>query len=288
MLIVIPVSVSDQDLIPSFLAAIERNGNIKNHDVVVLSTPSASIEAGKLAGEMNQFASSSRLVTMDMDPQGGWPTAPNLQFNFAVNWVAANHPQGHWYWMELDCTALKPGWADTLDQEYRESRKVFMGTVVPTIKIRNPNTPQAEAFQEGTHMVGTGIYPCIMPEWCIFWRYPLGGEPFDVVMQYETAKSLHDTKLIQHQLRTGNYHMDGDYIVGEDQKKLLGVSYTGRVSTDAVVHHGCKDGSLSKLLGSVDKKEEPKKDDTTEIIPPKKPGRKPQPKPPEDTEEPGL
>ncbi len=149
-------------------------------------------------------------------------------------------------------------------------------------------------------MVGTGIYPPVMPDWCIGWRtskmrpsgpYDIRDEdaPFDILMAYETQKSLHDTKLIQHQLRTGNYHMDGDYIVGEDQKKLLGVSYTGRVSEDAVVHHGCKDGSLSKLLGSVGKKEEPKKDDTTEIIPPnKKPGRKPQVKLPEDTEEPGL
>lgn len=297
MLIVIPVSVSDRNLIPSFLAAIERNGNIKNHDVVVLTTPSAAIEAGELAGEMAKHASSSKVVKMDIDPQGGWPTAPNLQFNYAVNWIASNAPQSHWYWMELDCTALKPGWADTLDLEYRESRKVFMGTVVPTIKIRNPNTPQAEAYQEGTHMVGTGLYPPVMPQWCIFWRYPLSGEPFDVLMQYETMKSLHDTNLIQHQLRTVNYRMDGDYIVGEDQAKLMGQTFSGRLSEDAVVHHGCKDGSLSRLLGSMGKKKETKKpeetggkeDDTTEIIPPgKKPGRKPQVKLPEDTEEPGL
>lgn len=290
MLIVIPASQSDQNLIPHFLAAIERCGNIKNHDVVVLSTPSAAIEAGKLAGEMGKYASSSKLVTMDIDPQGGWPTAPNLQFNYAVNWVAGNNPQGHWYWMELDCTALKQGWADELEHEYINSRKVFMGTVVPTIKIRNPNTPQAEPYQEGTHMVGTGIYPAIMPEWCIFWRYPMSGEPFDVLVQYETMKSLHDTKLIQHQLRTVNYRMDGDYIVGEDQAKLLGVSYTGRVSKDAVVHHGCKDGSLSKLLASQKtKKPEEKGPDEVEIIQPnKKPGRKPQAKPAEDIEEPGL
>jgi len=279
MLIVIPTSASDRHLIPSFLASIERCGNIKNHDVVVLTTPSAAIEAGELAGEMAKYCSSSKVVKMDIDPQGGWPTAPNLQFNFAVNWVAENKIQSHWYWMELDCTVLKPGWADSLDQEYVHSRKVFMGTVVPTIKIRNPNTPQAEPYQEGNHMVGTGIYPPIMPPWCIFWRYPLGGTPFDVEMQYETAKSLHDTKLIQHQFRTVNYHMDGDYIVGEDQAPLLGVSFTGRVSEDAVVHHGCKDGSLSKLLCSMEEKEESKKDDdTTEIIQPKKSGRKPSPK----------
>lgn len=276
MLIVLPVSVSDRNIIPSFLAAVEKNGNIKNHDVVVLTTPSAAIEAGELAGEMAKYASSSKVVKMDIDPQGGWPTAPNLQFNFAVNWVAENKIQTPWYWMELDCTVLKPGWADSLEQEYRESRKVFMGTVVPTIKIRNPGTPQAEPYQEGTHMVGTGIYPPIMPEWCIFWRYPLGGVPFDVEQQYEVQKSLHDTKLIQHQFRTVNYRRDGDYIVGEDQQKLLGVSFTGRVSEDAVVHHGCKDGSLSKLLCSTDeKKEETKKDDKVEIIQPNKLGRKP-------------
>jgi len=290
MLIVLPVSVSDRHLIPSFLASVQRAGNIKNHDVVVLTTPSAAIEAGQLAGEMSNFASSSKVVQLKAELFHGWPFAPNAHFCEAVNWVAENKIQSHWYWMELDCTALKPGWADALDQEYRESRKMFMGAVVPTIKIRRPNTPQAEPFQQGTHMVGTGIYPPIMPHWCIGWRTskmrPNGPNdiqdedtPFDVTMGYETMQSLHDTKLIQHQFRTVNYHMDGDYIVGEDQAPLLGVSFTGRVSEDAVVHHGCKDGSLSKLLCSMDEKEETKKDDdTTEIIQPKKSGRKPLPK----------
>jgi hypothetical protein len=300
MLIVIPVSVSDQDLIPSFLASIKRCGNIKNHDVVVLTTPSAAIEAGQLAGEMANYASSSRVVKMDIDPLHGWPFAPNMHFCDAVHWVAKNKIQTHWYWMELDCTVLKPGWADELDREYRESRKMFMGAVVPTIKIRNPNTPQAEPFQQGSHMVGTGIYPPIMPEWCLGWKsskmrpngpYDIQDEdtPFDVTMGYETAKSLHDTKLIQHQFRTVNYRRDGDYIVGEDQQKLLGVSFTGRVSEDAVVHHGCKDGSLSNLLNFTKKVEPDTGDEVTEIIPPnKKPGRKPQVRPPEDIEEPGL
>lgn len=248
MLLIIPVSQSDKNLIPHFTSAVKRFGNIKNHDVVVLSTPMVTAEAGELAGEMDKYASSSKLVKLDIEPQGGWPTAPNLHFMHAWLWCMSNKITTPWFWMELDCTPLKEGWADALESEHRESRKLFMGAVVPTIKIRNPNTPQAEPFQDGTHMVGAGIYPPRPPDWCIFWRYPNGGVPFDVEMQFETCKSLHATDLIQHQFRTGNFHMDGDYIVGEDLAKSPGVDFSGRISDKAVVHHGCKDGSLSKIL----------------------------------------
>jgi len=102
MLIVLPVSVSYCHLIPAFLASVQRAGNIKYHDVIVHTTPSEAIEAGQLAGEMSNFASSSKVVQLKAELFHGWPFAPNAHFCEAVNWVAENKIQSHWWRSETE------------------------------------------------------------------------------------------------------------------------------------------------------------------------------------------
>jgi hypothetical protein len=61
---------------------------------------------------------------------------------------------------------------------------------------------------------------------------------------------LHATKFIHHHGRTHNYRREGDMIVCDDKDMPDGISYNGPIPPEAVVVHGCKDGSLSRLLVS--------------------------------------
>lgn len=252
MLIVVPVSVSDQHLIPHFTAALKRCGYLKQHNCLVVASPSAAEQAQKVADTLEELSSGCKLVRLEADPYGGWPQACNIHYHDTVEFLARSKNQQFWYWMELDNTPLKPGWADELEKVYHRERKPYMGALAPTWKIDNPGTPKELKRQEADHMVGTGIYPANHHARAVFWRYVNTGMPFDVAQQYEVGgpnnANIHNTSLIQHQWGVVNFRREGDAIVCDDKEKKFGISYAGPLSDEAVVHHGCKDGSLSDLL----------------------------------------
>lgn len=252
MLIVVPVSTSDAHLIPAFTAALRRCGGIKQHTCLVVATPSAAAEAQKVAECLEELSSGCKQITLEADPHGGWPLACNIHYHDTVDYLARTKNEQFWYWMELDNTPLKQGWADALSDEYHRERKPYLGPLVPTWKIDNPGTPNERKRQEADHMLGTAIYPANHHMRGIFWKHASTGMPFDVAQQYEVGgqnnQNVHNTKLIQHQWGVVNFRRENGVIICDDRDRKYDISYAGPLSDEAVVHHGCKDGSLSALL----------------------------------------
>ena len=252
MLICVPVSSSDVHLIPAFTAALRRCGGIKQHTCLVVATPSAAAEAQKVTDCLEELSSGCKQIRLEADPHGGWPMACNIHYHDTVDYLARTKNEQFWYWMELDCTPLKPGWADALSDQYHRERKPYLGPLVPTWKVDNPGTPNERKRQETDHMLGTAIYPHNHHMRGIFWKHANTGMPFDVAQQYEVGgqnnQNVFNTKLIQHQWGVVNFRRENGQIVCDDRDKPFGISYAGPLSDEAVVHHGCKDGSLSALL----------------------------------------
>ena len=72
-------------------------------------------------------------------------------------------------------------------------------------------------------------------------------------MQWDVIKQMTDTQLIQHNWKTENYRVEDGTIVCSNVEELpYGISFDYPVRGDAVVLHGCKDGSLARLLHSGD------------------------------------
>jgi len=219
-----------------------------------VATPSAAAEAQAVTDCLEELSSGCKQIKLEADPHGGWPQACNIHYHDTVDYLARTKNEQFWYWMELDNTPLKPGWADALSDEYHREKKLYLGPLVPTWKIDNPGTPNERKRQEVDHMLGTAIYPHNHHLRGIFWKHANTGMPFDVAQQYEVGgqnnSNVHNTKLIQHQWGVVNFRREnGDgRIICDDKANPYGISYAGPLSGEAFVHHGCKDGSLSALI----------------------------------------
>ena len=255
MLLVIPVSAADSDLVNSTIRVFQHLGPQGNHPLLIMATPTAAEPAQKLLQGIQGLFSSATLKVLDVEPTGGWPVACNLHFKETVRFIFESpqfraHP---WYWFELDNTPLKPGWLDTLAAEYSEAGKPFMGVVHPTFMVagRDPGTKEPTVFaQQDFHMVGTGIYPGDFWTRSVMLRFMVTA--FDVEIQYEVIPHCHATQLIQHNWSTIRYRRTQQ----SASKIVCDPLHPGRspmdhaqpVRADAVVLHGCKDGSLADIV----------------------------------------
>lgn len=130
-----------------------------------------------------------------------------------------------------------------------------MGAIVPTRGFSYMQDGSLKPTMGEPHMVGTGIYhhefgarspnigqiDRVMP-----WAGPL--EPFDIRLRHEIVPHAHNTILIQHNWNTGNYREEGGKIICDDLSGDPNLSHAKPYDGHAVVVHGCKDGSLAKLV----------------------------------------
>lgn len=183
-----------------------------------------------------------------------WPGAANIYFACTCDyiWTTMQDRYTHFYWLEADNVPLKSNWLTKLDFEWQRGNKPFCGLLEGTYFKDDHGKYQ----RRGTHMIGTGVYTVDM------WRIsplarslvgytsahiPQGLEPqpFDVYLQAEVVPNTFPTDLIQHFWRSRNFRFNGDEIQC-DVTTAYGLSDT--VRDDAYVAHGCKDGSLVRIL----------------------------------------
>lgn len=275
MKLVIPVSQTDVHLLDDTVRTFKALGGLPRHDVLFLPTHGCFDKAQIAADQLRYSVKSVKVAPWERDNVGIWPYPGNIMWQHACIEVSKQENAGDaqpWYYWELDNTPLSPGWLDKIESEYFMSGCKFMGAVVPTRQLIGNNQYTTERFIPGQaenipHMVGTGVYPKdIGKETQGLWRFPKHDLSWDVYLRYQFNKSLHATKLIDHHWSTINYKEKNGVISCEnDPKNPFGTDHSGDVSKDAVVVHGCKDGSLMKIVLSkyeqlnipVQKQEEP-------------------------------
>jgi hypothetical protein len=247
MLIVIPVSFSDEKLIKDFSKCLEHFGPYENHHLLVVSRPSDASLAVNVFNKVKSSFASSEIFCFEQDGTKGWPQGPNFYWRSTINYLKNTNNQLPWLWMELDMTPLKHGWIDTLEQEYNISGKHCLGWTQDTTTV----TTDQIIIRLTKHLVGAAIYPPDISECCTIWEYvdriPTA---FDVLCQWELIPNTHHTTLFQHCFRTQNYKKlkDGK-IKGEDHNGFPGgLRFDFPIDPNAVLHHGCDDGSLARLL----------------------------------------
>lgn len=242
MVVVIPFCSQDLHLVrllADYLLTFPRQ---ERSQLILAGDTSVSDELRPLA---ERFALSFRDVTTRAlaVPLGrGWPLGANLMFRAVANWLHYDfRVRSPWYYMEPDNTPLAPDFLDALETEYNLSGKRFLGAFEETRYGDQPGEIQVD----GHHMVGTGVYP---PDFAA--RSPLlkfaEGQPWDVFLKWEILPDAKETKLVQHNWGTKNYRRQGGDIVCDRVHPVLGRNNPLR--PDAKVLHGCKDGSLIKLL----------------------------------------
>jgi len=245
MLLIVPVSEADEQMIDPISELIVKLGGCPNHDLLVVGSTDCEPLVNDLYSKLKgQFRNTSTHVFQCLAK--GWPLGPNAYFRNTISYLYAGAGvEQPWYWFELDNTPTKRGWLDALQKEYNAAHAVFMGAKHATYYVDQNN----RLIVKGAHMAGTGIYPKDFTKHCDLWRYE-EGVAFDVWIQWEVLRAgLTDTTLIQHNWKTCNYRREGGEIVCDNFDMPHVDLHTNKpLSPDAAVLHGCKDLSLARLL----------------------------------------
>lgn len=258
MKIVIPVSSSDQHLLEPFLDAVAKQGSIGDHEVIFIPTPSCVEKVQQNKDRLSGLCRNVQVVPCPRDWEGGWPIACNNHWHFAVSWLDGQRNKDVWLWLELDTVPMKQGWIQQLMEKYTIGLgrgEIFMG-------VMNPLAASGVEDEHGLVMNGVAFYPAMLstfpnitPLFTMMGR--MGGmgikEPFDKYLRWQFRKlGWNNVKpVISHHWKSKEYERKGDSIVYK--KEDVPGEFT--LSPDAILVHGCKDGSLHRLVAGTAKEE---------------------------------
>lgn len=241
MIIALPVSRSDISIFPALVNSMVKFGGFESHRIIVLPTPSAASDATESSKALQSICRQFDIATLNIEPEGGWPQACNQHFAAALEKMHELRIDEPFLWVEADCCFIQYNPVNAILTEYHMAKRPFLGHKRPTKEVM--------VGADGEHMVACGVYPADFYTRTRLWQFIRNDQPFDVWLRWEIAPHCHDTKLIQHCPRSVDYHEILDppaRINGLPQDKGNLTPFT--VSREAVMVHGCKDGSLSKLV----------------------------------------
>ena len=251
MNIVFAYHAGDAELAMESAKAITAMGINMRHRATVCAlegTPKLS----QITEELRKsFPEVERIVAQD--GFNGWPLGPNQMFSDAS--VHCYPHKDAWMFWEPDCVPMKEGWADDLEKDFM-SKPAIVGCL-----YEGGTAPNGKGVRK--MIVGSAVYPPNFLEFCPLARnlnaynvnYRSAGvkpEPWDVYCRYEFLKIGRDTPLIRAYWKSVNYHWkDGKivfYAEDPEAQAIQDVTCPDRIiSSQAVVIHGCKDGSLHKM-----------------------------------------
>ena len=188
------------------------------------------------------------------DGFNGWPLGPNQMFSDAS--THCYRYQEPWYFWEPDCVPMAKDWVDKLEKEFKADPNKIMGSLVGGGMASNGKNVYKL-------IVGSAIYPAKFLDYCglaaSLYNYNVAyrtsgvvPEPWDVRCRWVFLEHGRNTELIKSYWKSVNYQWKDGKIVffAEDPEAqaIQGVTCPDRtVTSEALVVHGCKDGSLHKM-----------------------------------------
>lgn len=258
MIYVFPVSLSDAHLIDPLCDVIGHLGGMKGRQVVVVSDPQAAAAAGHLHGRLLKLDAKSTIHTFPSNLTQGWPVACNHYFAMTVGYLTNKlRITEPFYYFELDNTPVKEGWLERIGSEWGTAvtnRKPFMGVI-------RDYTAQNQAGQisvQGKILNGSCVYhpdfgktsPLLRSvfktnlPWDVYMRWELCGRP--------SNPSVHDiSQYVVFNWGTENYRWEGNEIKCDVRPRPAGILTSDKtypITQDTVLVHGCKEGSLARLI----------------------------------------
>jgi len=185
----------------------------------------------------------------------GWPLGPNQMFADASSYCYRY--EDPWYFWEPDCVPMVEGWVDKLEEEFKKQPNKIMGCLV-----EGGVAPSGKTVYK--LIVGSAIYPPKFLNYCglaaNLYNYNMAyrqagtiPEPWDVRCRWVFMNHGRNTDLIKAYWKSCNYQKRGEDIVffaeSPEAQDIQNVTCPDRkVDHKAIVIHGCKDGSLHRMV----------------------------------------
>lgn len=260
MRIVIPLSQSDQHLVPDFTRCLLAHGGLEDHPILIIPTETQLDAARVMYEKLVPICKACEIHVLEEEPIGGWPSAPNHHWAMATEIVGQKGDVTPWLWLEVDA-AVRDGWANRLSNAFLNSGGAkFMGHIRPLPYVDqqgNPRVVPGDTYMSGVaiydHFVGIMGSSTYIPDIQSL-KSPSGrdrtdGKPFDVYLRHAFQRlGRASTDLIEDQWQTINYRVENGQLICDSVKgDHIRFPRGGIVNLNAVIIHGCKDGSLHRL-----------------------------------------
>ena len=249
MLIVFPFSKNDLHLAVPLMAWIKRLGPYPRHDLLLAYSEELTLLERETVA-MSARECGWRVPPMAIDckiPIQRWPEAPNSIFaQVAAAVTQFNRP---WMFVEPDCTPMVVGWADRIADEYNANPQLpFMGVIADTQMGLGGCSMQ----KVGEHLCGCAVYPPNIATYTT--AHQTCTSAFDIVMGKFIRPHARNCAIMQDNWSTGNYRRDENGRIVCDPANLRVALSGGAVNfpvrPEVVFLHGCKDGSLIRLIAA--------------------------------------
>jgi hypothetical protein len=245
--LVLPISEVDRSLAELLVPRLCKLGGLKNTPILVMVCWADSFNIDNICHYMRPFVKEVSLVVLPDVPEAlGWPAASNHMFYETAKHLDEVKNEHPFYWFEMDCFPITSDWLETIEKEYKESARPYLGVVNESLWRDNGT---GETFIRGKHMVGSGIYPANFIQRCDAIHYLEADVAWDVACGPEIVDQCTPTKLIAHRWNTCNYKRNhAGEVVGEDKDFVEGRRhYNQPIPYGTRVVHGCKDKSLYEI-----------------------------------------
>lgn len=266
-LILVPVSASDVGLLETWVSPFLAVGGAPKAQVLFIPTAMVQSRARQAAEAIKGLCAGVQVIPLERDPKGGWPRASN-EHHFWAMVARGKLPDARrtspFIWMEVDAPPTRPTWYEELHTFYQMEcgGHGFAGHIRPRIEdiaprprvlpgvTPPPHTPQFLERPDDPYMEGVCIYPGNYEQMVDgMFRGIDGKMGWDERLRHYFKRDWHSTDLIEHHWRTVNYRMeDGKMVCDDGPDNQFGTKHGGIVSDRAAIVHGCKDGSLSRLI----------------------------------------
>jgi len=273
MRIVIPMSPTDRPLLEPFFKAFTHYGGYEQHPILLVPSVTMKGEAERYQDAIAKALGSScpdiqvRALS-DEFARYTWPVGPNIHFGEAAQLVS-ELPDAHpWLCVECDSVGHQPDWATKIALGFQAVGKnaMFFGKCIPADYRTKEGHPYN--FDGDKVMLGTAVYPHDLVKlehtkhamFDLRVRRPKDQdgngapiEPFDWYLRTcFTLMGVSDTNLIEDQWNTVNFRMEDGELkcdAGPDRAEAPHARKRGGIiSHESVFIHGCKDGSLHRLV----------------------------------------
>ena len=225
MFVVLSVAPPEFDRAKQLLEWVRDLDGATPHKLAILGTFYLSVkEMSELRSVAVQSFSEVTMVKQQVAAEGAWPRRGNALFKSTCEWVKNNRKdQGPWLWLECDCVPMRAGWLAAIEKEYRECGKSFMGTVYDR---PFPHINGVMVYPHDPLLIARGIFANPAIAWDLAGAKVILANGYNSPLMHR-ALATPETNTCY----TFNRESDLD-----------------RIRPEAVLFHGCKDGSLINFL----------------------------------------
>jgi len=189
-----------------------------------------------------------------------WPHGCNYAWRITTKIVAGKYGQPRfdskpyvgWFYFECDITPLNPLFMGILESQYLFHKKPFMGHVGPVKVKKTINGTVSESMVD--HMNGAGVYPVsthfYSQEAMMSQTLPWDVAGFAGMQLQKVHRIPNDVYLMG--FRSKGFKKTEEHVYSGEREIInqVGTNQPYTINTsNAILHHGCKDGSLMDAVG---------------------------------------